>query len=42
MPEGSVWRVFIPSVLGYGSAGLPNKVPPYMALVFDIKLLEVK
>jgi FKBP-type peptidyl-prolyl cis-trans isomerase len=42
MPEGSVWRVFVPSVLGYGSAGLPNKVPPYMALVFDIKLLEVK
>ncbi|MEE4196612.1 MAG: DUF6705 family protein [Bacteroidales bacterium] len=42
MPEGAVWRVFIPSVLGYGSAGLPNKVPPYMALVFDIKLLEVK
>ena len=42
MPEGSVWRVFIPSMLGYGSAGLPNKVPPYMALVFDIQLLEVK
>ena len=42
MPEGAVWRVFVPSVMGYGSAGLPNKVPPYMALVFDIKLLEVK
>ena len=42
MPEGSVWRVFIPSMLGYGSAGLPNKVPPYMALVFDIQLVEVK
>lgn len=42
MPEGSVWRIFIPSVLAYGSAGLPNQVPPYMALVFDIKLVEVK
>lgn len=42
MPEGSVWRVIIPSRLGYGSAGLPNKVPPYMALVFDIQLVEVK
>lgn len=42
MPEGSVWRVFIPSVLAYGSAGLPNAVPPNTALVFDITLMEVK
>jgi FKBP-type peptidyl-prolyl cis-trans isomerase len=26
MPEGSVWRIFIPSVLAYGSAGLPNLI----------------
>jgi len=42
MPEGSVWRIFIPSALAYGSAGLPNVVPPYTALVFDITLMEVK
>ena len=42
MPEGSVWRIFIPSVLGYGSAGLPNVIPPNTALVFDITLMEVK
>lgn len=42
MPEGSVWRVFIPSVLAYGSAGLANVVPPNTALVFDITLMEVK
>jgi FKBP-type peptidyl-prolyl cis-trans isomerase len=42
MPEGSVWRIFIPSVLAYGSAGLPNAIPPNSALVFDITLLEVK
>ena len=42
MPEGSVWRVFVPSVLAYGSAGIPNLIPPNTALVFDITLMEVK
>ena len=42
MPEGSVWRVFIPSVLAYGSAGLKNAIPPNTALIFDITLVEVK
>lgn len=42
MPVGSVWRVFIPSALGYGEKGLQNLVPPYSALVFDIELLEIK
>ncbi|MCX6254830.1 MAG: FKBP-type peptidyl-prolyl cis-trans isomerase [Bacteroidia bacterium] len=42
MPEGSVWRIFIPSALAYGPAGLSNIIPPNMALVFDITLMEVK
>lgn len=42
MPEGSVWRIFIPSLLAYGSAGLSNIIPPDMALVFDVTLMEVK
>jgi FKBP-type peptidyl-prolyl cis-trans isomerase len=42
MPEGSVWRIFVPSALGYGPAGLPNMIPPNTALVFDITLMEVK
>lgn len=42
MPEGSVWRVFIPSVLAYGSAGLANVIPSNTALVFDITFMEVK
>ncbi len=42
MPEGSVWRIFIPSALAYGSAGLTNIIPPNTALVFDITLIEVK
>ena len=42
MPEGSKWRIFIPSALAYGTAGLPNIIPPNTALVFDITLEEVK
>lgn len=42
MPEGSVWRIFVPSVLAYGSAGLSNVIPPNTALVFDVTLEDVK
>jgi FKBP-type peptidyl-prolyl cis-trans isomerase len=42
MPEGSVWRIFVPSALAYGPAGLLNIIPPNTALVFDITLEEVK
>lgn len=42
MPAGSAWRIFIPSALAYGPAGLPNVIPPNTALVFDITLEEVK
>ena len=42
MPEGSVWRIFVPSALAYGPAGLPNLIPPNTALIFDITLMEVK
>jgi len=42
MPQGSVWRIFIPSALAYGPAGRTNVIPPNTALVFDITLMEVK
>jgi FKBP-type peptidyl-prolyl cis-trans isomerase len=42
MPEGSVWRVFVPSALAYGPTGRPNVIPPNTALVFDITLMEVR
>jgi len=42
MPVGSVWRIFIPSALGYGATGLQNLVPPFSALVYDIELVEIK
>ena len=41
MPEGSKWRIFVPSALAYGSAGLSTLIPPYMALIFDITLEKV-
>jgi FKBP-type peptidyl-prolyl cis-trans isomerase len=42
MPEGSVWRIFVPSALDYGAAGLPNVIPPNTALVFEITLKKVE
>lgn len=42
MPAGSVWRIFVPSALGYGSNGLQGIIPADMALIFDISLEEVK
>ena len=42
MPEGSSWRIFVPSVLAYGPAGLGNVIPPNTALVFDLTLEKVK
>jgi len=42
MPGGSVWRIFVPSALAYGPAGLPSIIPPNTALVFEITLIEVK
>jgi len=42
MPEGSVWRVFVPSALAYGPTGRPGVIPPNTALVFDITLMQVR
>ena len=41
MPEGSLWRIFVPSALAYGPAGLKGVIPGDMALVFDITLERV-
>lgn len=41
MKVGDKARIFIPSHLGYGSAGAGNVIPPDANLVFDIEILEL-
>lgn len=41
MPEGSKWKLYIPSELGYGAQGAGEMIPPHSALVFEVELLEV-
>lgn len=41
MQEGAKYRFFIPYILGYGEGGAGASIPPYAALIFDVKLLEV-
>ena len=41
MPEGSKWRVVIPSELAYGSRGAGDVIRPNMTLIFEIELLDI-
>ena len=41
MTEGSSYRLFIPSDLGYGPQGNP-KIPPNSVLIFEVELIKVK
>ena len=41
MPEGSVYKLYIPPELAYGAQAQPG-IPPFSVLVFDVELLEVK
>jgi FKBP-type peptidyl-prolyl cis-trans isomerase len=40
MNKGSVWELFIPPELGYGSKGVPNLIPPNAVLVFKVELIK--
>ena len=42
MQVGGVRRLTIPPEMGYGSAGLPPKIPPNATLVYDVELLSLK
>ena len=39
MPQGSKYRFFIPSDMGYGSRG-SGSIPPNSTLIFDVELLQ--
>lgn len=41
MPEGSKWRLFLPSDLAYGENGAGGKIAPNSTLIFDVELLKV-
>ncbi|RYD90347.1 MAG: FKBP-type peptidyl-prolyl cis-trans isomerase [Sphingobacteriales bacterium] len=40
MPEGSKWRLWIPSDLAYGDSGVPG-IPGGSTLEFDVELLQI-
>ena len=41
MSEGSKWRLFIPSELGYGAQQAGEIIPPHSTLIFEVELIEV-
>ncbi|QNM86195.1 FKBP-type peptidyl-prolyl cis-trans isomerase [Polaribacter pectinis] len=42
MKEGAKFKFFIPQELAYGATPRPGIIKPYMALIFEVELLEVK
>lgn len=42
MPEGSKWRLVLPSDLAYGAQGAGGKIGPNAVLVFEVELISVK
>jgi FKBP-type peptidyl-prolyl cis-trans isomerase FklB len=41
MPEGSKWKLFIPSDIAYGDAGAGQSIPPGSTLIFDVELIKI-
>ena len=42
MPKGAKYRLYIPQDLAYGATQHPGgPIEPYMALIFDVELLEI-
>lgn len=41
MPEGSTWRIYIPSSQAYAEKGVQGIIPPFSAIVFDVELIKV-
>lgn len=42
MKEGAKYKFFVPQELGYGATPRPGIIKPFMALVFEVELLEIK
>jgi FKBP-type peptidyl-prolyl cis-trans isomerase len=41
MSVGSKYKFFVPQELGYGASPRPGKIKPFMALIFEVELLEI-
>lgn len=41
MNEGAKYTFFIPSELAYGAQGVPNAIPPYSTLIFEVELIKI-
>lgn len=41
MPEGSKWKLYIPSDLAYAAQGAGEMIPPHSTLIFEVELIEV-
>jgi peptidylprolyl isomerase len=41
MRVGGTRRLVVPAALGYGSRGVPGRIPPDATLTFDIQLLRI-
>ena len=42
MRVGDYWRVYVPADMAYGDRGQPPRIGPNEALVFELKLVDVK
>jgi FKBP-type peptidyl-prolyl cis-trans isomerase len=42
MPEGSKWKLYIPSDLAYGPGGTGGAIGPNATLIFEVELLKIE